>query len=485
MTPPTQSNQTSRILFLLAVMAGALCCCTCLIAGAEEMSGQVTSAWDGLPMNETAPPGGMPPGGMMNGTPPQGGMNGNAPGGSNGSPCALSGALTWDGETALEENGIYTSSADNVSAVYVRNGGNLTLVNPTIETSGNTTSNDDSSFFGLNAAVIAAANSSVTVLGGAITTTGTGANGAFATGENASIRLSGTTINATGDGGHGVMATNGGLLTLEDVKIITTGANAAPLATDRGSGTVNVTNGSVASFGRDSPGVYSTGVVTVDGTNITSTSSEAAVIEGSNSITLSNATLVGSAGTRDRGIMIYQSMSGDAEPGQGTFTMTGGSYTWTSTTGPAFYVTNTNASITLSNVTVMSNASELLNASAGNWGTRGSNGGTVIFVAENETLEGSIVADAASSITTELLNSTTLSGAIVNASLDIDPTSTWNVTGDSNLTVLVDAGGISGTHVTNIVGNGHTVTYDASLEANRALEGRTYPLVNGGTLAPA
>lgn len=407
------------------------------------------------------------------------------PGASNGTSCDISGAFTWDGETAMEETGIYTSSADNVSAVYVKNGGNLTLVNPTIETSGNTTSNDDSSFFGLNAAVLAAANSSVTVLGGTITTTGTGANGAFPTGENASITLFGTMINATGDGGHGVMATNGGLLTLEDVKITTTGANSAPLATDRGSGTVNVTNGTVASSGRDSPGIYSTGVITINGTHITSTGSEAAVIEGSNSITLTNASLTGSAGTRDRGIMVYQSMSGDAELGQGTFTMTGGSYTWTSTTGPAFYVTNTNATITLSDVAVASNASELLNASAGNWGTQGSNGGTVLFVAENETLEGSIVADAASSITTELRNGTTLSGAVVNASLELDPSSTWNVTGDSSLKALVNPDGISGSVISNIAGNGYTVTYDASLEGNRILEGRTYSLVDGGTLAPA
>ncbi len=42
----------------------------------------------------------------------------------------------------------------------------------------------------------------------------------------------------------------------------------------------------------------------------------------------------------------------------------------------------------------------------------------------------------------------------------------------------------SGTTITSIVGNGHTVTYDSSLAANSYLGGKTYTLVNGGTLSP-
>jgi hypothetical protein len=407
------------------------------------------------------------------------------PGGSSGSTCTLSGANTYDGETVTEENGTYTSDETNVSAVYVKNGGAVTLINPTIETSGDTTSNDDSSFYGLNAAVLAAANSSVTIIGGSITTSGTGANGAFPTGSGASISLSGTTITATGDGGHGVMATNGGYLSLDDVDISTTGANSAPLATDRGSGTVVVDGGTIVCSGRDSPGIYSTGVITVNGATITATGSEAAVIEGGNSIALTDTTLVGSQGTRDRGIMIYQSMSGDAESGGGVFTMSGGSYDWTSTTGPAFYVTNTNATITLTGVAVTNNAAELLNASAGDWGTAGSNGGTVLFTADDETLNGSLVSDEYSAITAVLQNGTTLTGAIDTAALSLDATSSWNVTADSTLSTLADSAGISGTTITNIIGNGHAVTYDASLAGNSALGGGTFTLVNGGTLTPA
>ncbi len=68
-------------------------------------------------------------------------------------------------------------------------------------------------------------------------------------------------------------------------------------------------------------------------------------------------------------------------------------------------------------------------------------------------------------------------------SLSLDSSSTWNVTADSYLTTLSDTSGISGTAITNINGNGHTVYYDAA--ANPALGGQTYTLNGGGVLKPA
>ena len=49
-------------------------------------------------------------------------------------------------------------------------------------------------------------------------------------------------------------------------------------------------------------------------------------------------------------IMIYQSMSGDADSGTSSFTMTGGSLT--SKSGHVFHVTNTHAVISLTGVTL-------------------------------------------------------------------------------------------------------------------------------------
>lgn len=404
------------------------------------------------------------------------------PSGSNSgsSSYVFSGTYTVDGETATRINERYTSSTNDVSAVYVTNGGNLTLINPTITTSGNTSSSEASSFYGLNGAVLANNSSRVTVTGGTIKTTGSGANGAIPTGSGSSIALSNVTITATGDGSHGVMATQGATLTLVNVDIATTDPHGAPIATDRGGGTVMVTGGTVTATGTDSPGIYSTGNIRVADANITATGPEAAVIEGSNSITLTNTTLSG-GNANTGGVMIYQSTSGDASAGTGTFTMAGGMLT--ATAGPPFFVTNTNAVIALTGVDVTASSGTLINAAAtSQWGTPGNNGGIATFTADHESLAGDVLADNGSSVAVNLKNGSTLAGSINWASLTLDATSTWNVTGDSVLTDLSGTAGFSGTTVSNIIGNGHTVTYDASLATNSALGGKTYTLANGGNL---
>jgi len=485
---PDKKYFLAAVLLVLAVAFIAGCTGT---STTTQTSGNVSSAGTAAP---SAGGSGSPPGGMMQGgnsssqgggTPPGSGSGPMSEGGPPGSSSSsssynFSGVYILNGGTATETNAKYISDTKDVSGVYVTNGGDLNLVNPTIVTSGDTSSNDASSFYGLNGAVLANSGSKVTITGGTISTTGSGSNGAIPTGSETSITLTDVTIKATGGGGHGVMATNGGILTLMDVDIITSGANGAPLATDRGSGTVTATGGTVLSSGIDSPGIYSTGVITVTDATVTATGSEAAVIEGVNSIVLKNTTLTGGA-EKTGGTMIYQSMSGDADVGTGTITMTGGSYT--STAGPAFFITNTNAAITLTGVKVSSKSDTLMKAAGTDrWGTSGKNGGTVTFIADGEKLTGSLVTDNISSIATTLRNSSALTGSINSAALILDATSTWTLTGNSSLTSFSDAGGISGTTITNIIGNGHTVTYDKSLAANIALGGQTYTLVNGGTL---
>ena len=134
----------------------------------------------------------------------------------------------------------------------------------------------------------------------------------------------------------------------------------------------------------------------------------------------------------------------------------------------------------------MATGSDTLITAAGTdrWGSSGSNGGTVTLNADGETLTGNLVTDNISSISAVLRNGSTLTGSINTAALDVDSTSTWAVTGDSALTSLSDSTGISGSSISNIVGNGHTVTYDSSLAANSALGGKVYALANGGQLKP-
>lgn len=382
----------------------------------------------------------------------------------------------------------YSASSTNESAIWVTDSGTLSLTSPTLSSSGATTSNDYSSFYGLNAVLLATNGATITMNGGTITSSGTGANGVFSTGTNSVINISDATISCTGSGGHGIDATVTGTINATNLTASTTGANGSVIATDRGGGTINVTGGNYTCSGTDSAGIYSTGAITASGATISSTNGEAIVVEGANSVLGTDCIFSGAKGTRDRGVLIYNSTSGDAEAGTSYLTLTGGSYTWSSTSGPMFYITNTTGVISLEGVTLSNSSGTLIKAAADSWGTSGSNGGLVTVSTKGQAMTGNIVADTISTIALSMSSSSSLNGAVNTAntaksiSLTLDSTSTWTVTADSYLTILSDSAGISGTSITNIIGNGYTVYYDSA--SNSSLGGKTYTLSGGGYLKP-
>lgn len=396
------------------------------------------------------------------------------------------GAYTQSGGTVTKTQQTYSSATTDQSGVLVTNSGVFNISFSTVTTSGNTSSSDNSSFYGLNAGILANSGGTINSSYNKITTTGSGANGVFAYGT-ATITMISDTVTCTGQYAHAIMTSGGGTITASNVVLSTTGANSGAIATDRGSGTITVNGAKVTTTGADAPGVYSTGVITISNATIAASGSEAAVIEGANSIELTKTSLSSSKANK-WGILILQSMSGDAAGNIGRFTMTDGSLAYTSASGPLFYVTNSSGIITLKGVSVTANSGVLLNAAAGSWGTSGSNGGFATLNADGQTLSGNILADSHSTVTVTLKNSSSLSGSInsantaSNASISIDASSTWTLTANSYISGLTDASGISGTTVTNITGNGFNVYYKSS--ANSSLGGITYSLVNGGELIP-
>lgn len=467
----------SRMAVVVAALSVAAAGCGS--AGGTSSAAMSAATSSGAP----AAPGGAQPNSSGVPAAPGGVAPGGAPGGgASSAQYTPTGAYTLGNGTDSKSGASYAATESDQSAVLVNGTANLTLTNATITTSGASKSSDESSFYGLDAGVLAQSGGNVTLSGGTVTTTGDGANGIFAYGAS-TITASNLTIKDTGQYAHGAMASGGGTVILTKVDISTAGANSGAIATDRGGGTITASGGTVTTSGQDSPAIYSTGNITVTGGTLSSSGSEAAVIEGGNSITLTDSTL--SSTKADKwGVLIYQSMSGDASGTKGTFAMTGGSLGYSGTSGPLFYVTNSTGVISLKGVTVTANSGVLIKASTGNWGTSGSNGGTVVFTADGETLNGDLVSDSSSSIAATLRNGTILTGKIDSAALTLDATSSWTITGDSALTSLSDASGISGTRITNINGDGHSVTYDAGLAANSALGGKTYSLAGGGTLTP-
>jgi hypothetical protein len=394
------------------------------------------------------------------------------------------------GEAKAESGQTYTATEDDQSAILVTDGGSFLVTSATIETTGNTSSDDSSDLYGLNAAVVATAGGSIFLRDCSITTTGSGANGAFAAGEGASVTLAGTTIETAGDGGHGVVAAQGGSVTLNNVDIVTAGTDSAPLATGLHGGSIEATGGSALSSGPDSPALFSTGAITVTGGRYEATEAEAAVIEGMGTLILSG-TELSSAVENKAAVMICRRLTSDnAEEGRGTFLMSGGSLSSTGANSPLFYVTGSTGIIDLREVTVSCASGLLLRAEARSGSSSDADGGAAILTTRGENLTGDLAADGLSSIRLNLDSWSSLIGAInrSNAAKRIDLTvgasSVWIVTADSYLTTLTLPAGVSGPTIANIFGNGHTVYYDASDPVNSALAGLTYELAGGGTLTP-
>lgn len=376
----------------------------------------------------------------------------------------------------------YTASAPDQSGVNVTNGATLALGDSTIATSGASSSSDKSSFEGLNAGILAAGAAKITLSCVDVSTTGVGANGLFAYQTDSAITAKGGIVSTSGQFAHGIMASGGGVLTATDITVNTKGANSAPIATDRGGGTITVKRGTYTSSGADSPGVYSTGSINITDAKIIAVASEAAVVEGSNAITLTNSSL---SGARKSGVMLLQSGASDAQGINAIFTMTGGSISQAQ--GPLFFATNTTGTINLTGVNLAATSGTLVKAAADKWGTAGANGGNVTVVASKQTLVGDMAVDAVSVLALSLKDTSSLTGAVnstktgKNVAVTLDGTSTWSLSADSYVTTLAGAS-ISGTTVSNITGNSHNLYYKS--DSNSNLGGKAYSLLGGGQLLP-
>ena len=220
-----------------------------------------------------APPDGqLPPG-----PPPDGKMGG--PGmQQTKSASEFTAAKVVDQTTASYDNLSLAAENTDENTVLVRNGGNLTLTNSTLNKTGNSSSADASNFSGQNA-VFLASDSTAKLSNVTLTSDADGANAVFATGKNSVINADHLTIHTKNNSSRGLDATYDGTIKATNVDITTEGAHCGALATDRGEGTVIVKNAKIKTSGQGSPCIYSTGDIRLsDGTG-EATGSEIAAVE--------------------------------------------------------------------------------------------------------------------------------------------------------------------------------------------------------------
>ena len=402
--------------------------------------------------------------------------SGNMPGGFGGSDTVTQGTSA----TTITEDGTYSSTSysstgDDENALRV-DGATVTLDSVTVDKSAGSSSNtEDGDFYGQNAALLATNGANVTIKNATVNSSAQNGNGIFSYGTGTTVNVSNSTITTTADNSGGIQTTGGGTTNAANLTVNTSGNSAAAIRSDRGGGTVVVDKGTYTSNGYNSPAVYSTADVTVSNATLTANNSESLVIEGKNSIKLNNCDVSGNMSSTEgsssdenvHNVMIYQSMSGDAEVGTSEFDMTGGSLTGNN--GDMFYITNTHSIINLSNVDITNKDADAYlmrvtgNSAARGWGKAGANGAQVEFTASNQTLNGDIAVDTVSTLNMTLTDSSDFAGTINiidnaqngtavdnNAVVTIDSDSTWTLTGDCTVTSLENNGTINF--------NGHTIT---------------------------
>ena len=390
----------------------------------------------------------------------QGGPGG-APGGQSQGVDSYDTANTYDSDTEVSDTSLESTGTDE-NAALVSSGANVTFNNIDItRNSSDSTGGDNSSFYGVGAALLAT-DGNAYVKGGTVTTDAAGGAGLFAYGDG-TVYAADTTIKTTQDTSGGIHAAGGGKLYAWDLNVETDGESAAAIRSDRGGGTMVVDGGTYTSNGVGSPAVYCTADIAVKDATLTANGSEAVCIEGLNSLHLFNCDLTGNMSDLSQNdstwtVILYQSMSGDSEVGNSTFQMDGG--TLTSKNGGVFYTNNTESDITLKDVDITyNNDNEYFLRCTGNnnergWGESGANGADCDFTAISQDMEGSVIWDTISQLDFYMTDGSNLTGAIIDdesfagnggdgyCNVYVSDDSTWTVTGDSTVSKLSNAGTI-------------------------------------------
>lgn len=384
------------------------------------------------------------------------------PGGQASGVDSYDAANEYSSDETVSDTSLESTGTDE-NAALVSNGSEVTFSNDAISrTSFDSQGGDNSSFYGVGAAVLAT-DGTAYVKDSTVTTDSKGGAGLFAYGDG-TVYAADTDITTQQDTSGGIHAAGGGKLYAWDLNVETNGESSAAIRSDRGGGTMVVDGGTYTSNGVGSPAVYCTADIAVNNAELTANGSEAVCIEGLNSLRLYNSNLTGNMSDDDQNdttwtVILYQSMSGDSEVGNSIFQMDGG--TITSKNGGLFYTTNTECTIALKDVDITYNDdSEFFLQCTGNnnqrgWGQSGANGSDCNFTADSQDMKGNVIWDSISDLDFYMTNGSTLEGAFVNdesnagnggdgyCNVVIDKDSTWTVTGDSTITSMSNAGTIT------------------------------------------
>ncbi len=375
-------------------------------------------------------------------------------GGGSSEPDSYDAVLEITEDTDLDGVAMESVNGDE-NIIHVFDGATAKISNSSFVNGGTGGGGDSASFYGVGATLFVS-DGEMYVENVDIDSTVSGGAGVFAYKDGVAY-VSNADISTTQGSAGGLHVAGGGTLYAWDCNVETqAGMAAAAIRSDRGGGLMVIDGGRYVTNG-GTGAVYVTADISIHDAYLYTGGSEAVAIEGKNTIRLFDCELEGDMiansinDNKVWNIIVYQSMSGDADVGTSHFEMVGGELT--THAGPILYNTNTSSYITFKDVDITRNEDTTYflqvtgNSSSRTWGRAGANGANCIFTAVEQVMPGDVVYDTISNLDFYMLEGSSLEGAmncddsfnggnsgdgIANVYIDAD--SVWTVTGDSVIT---------------------------------------------------
>ncbi len=178
-------------------------------------------------------------------------------------------------DTEISE-GKFESTKEDETTILVNGDIDVSISNVAVNKIGSSSGGDNTSFYGMNSAVLAKSGANLTLKNITVITSAAGANGVFSYGgslSNDSSSGDGTTTTISDSKIITNADNSGGIMNAYNLDIETSGTSSAAIRTDRGGGVVTVSCGTYKTKGQGSPTIYSTADVTVNDATLTSEAS--------------------------------------------------------------------------------------------------------------------------------------------------------------------------------------------------------------------
>ena len=350
-------------------------------------------------------------------------------------------------------NKTYSNNNENATVLWIY-GGSFTMDRPIITKNGDGVI--EGNYSGTNAAVKVEMDGKYYIHDGSITTNGKYAHALFSY-NGGDIRAKNMTIITNSESSSGVMVSSNASFRGDNLDVSTNGEGSHAIFGYNG-GTVDISGGKYTSLGNMAASLYANADVNLSGVNLTSSKYKGIIIEGNYSVSLNNSSISSTdISDNNRGNIFMYQVNSKNDSYVASFI--GNNNNIVTNGGNVFNVTNTKASIKLTNNTFSGNSDNFINVGASSYGDSSNNGGDVGLDLINQNVNGNIVVDNISKLDIVMSESSSYqgvingmnSGGVIN--LKMSSNSKIVLMGDSYISSLDD----EDTNYSNINLNGHNL----------------------------